>query len=544
MRPRVRAFVFGATFSAAAAAGCQTPDPPVRPLPPAPPVASPTAVVPADPPTQSVTPAGHQVPVGQPAAAAGGPQTVAELEQLALARNPTLVQAGANVEDARGRAVQSGLYPNPTVGYNGEQIGTGRGSLGEQQGAFIDQTIVTAGKLRLNRAKFGQEVSQMEWEAVAQQYRVVNGVRSRYYQLLAMRQLIAVREEFVRIADDIVVTLEELVNVGQANKSDLLQGRIEARQARVGLENAKALYLAAWKQLAAFVGQPDLPAGQLQGDLETGDRLPDFDTTLAHLLEASPELQVARAEVARNQFALRREQLEPIPNVQLRNSTGYNYEVDRVTTTVNVGVRLPVFDKNQGNIRSATAQLAKAQADVGRVELDLQRRMARTYARYQTTLAVVELYRPRNPEVFQKVRAALRQGDTKVLNDYATSDVGDPAKSSNLEDALSSYLRYYFSFQSRPARATYPQVLIAQRNYFQLASEYVQALEELRRTEVEIRGLLLIDGMSPPPGPGGEGRFRRREGEGASPNDLPDPIPPGGRPVEDRVGNQPGGGAG
>ena len=29
---------------------------------------------------------------------------------------------------------------------------------GEMQGAFIDQTIVTAGKLRLNRAKFGQEL--------------------------------------------------------------------------------------------------------------------------------------------------------------------------------------------------------------------------------------------------------------------------------------------------------------------------------------------------------------------------------------------------
>lgn len=507
----VRTFALGVSLSAAGGLGCQTPNP----SPPSPPpfTGPPAAVVSAP----GATPAsGSIVPVAasQPAVApdpttipADVLLTLEGLEQLALQRNPTLVQAGTNVEDARGRAVQSGLYPNPVVGYNGEQIGSRTAALGEQQGAFIDQTIVTAGKLRLNRAKFGQEVAQMEWEAAAQQYRVVNGVRSRYYQLLAMRQLIAVREEFVRVADDIVVTLEELVNVGQANKADLLQGRIEARQARVGLENAKALYLAAWKQLAAFVGQPDLPAGPLTGDLEAGEPLPGFDATLAHLIEATPELQVARAEVARNRFALKREQVEPIPNVQVRNSTGYNFEVGSVTTTVTVGVRLPVFDKNQGNIRSAAAQLARAEADVGRVELDLQRRLARTYARYQTTLAVVEMY-----------------------------------KTGNLPDAREAFRLYKESFEKK--RATYPQMLIAQRNYFRIASDYVEALEELRRTEVEIRGLLLTDGLQQPPGPGGEGRFRRREGDGARPTDLPDPIPPNGRPVEDRVGNQPGGGAG
>ncbi|MFO0802659.1 MAG: TolC family protein [Gemmataceae bacterium] len=426
------------------------------------------------------------------------------MERLALASNPTLVQAGANIEDARGRAVQSGLYPNPTVGYNGEQMGLrGDAGPGEQQGAFIDQTIVTAGKLRLNRDKFGQEITQMEWEAASQRYRVVNGVRVRYYRLLAMRQQIAVREEFVRIAEDIVTTVEELVNVGQANKPDLLQARIEARQARVGLQNARTLEQSARQQLAAYIGVPQFPDGKLAGDLERGDPLPDYQTSLAHLISATPELQIARIEVARNAIALKREQVEPVPNVQLRASTGYNFESNTVTTTANVGLRLPVFDRNQGNIRSATAQLARAEADVGRVELSLQRRLARSYARYQTARASVETY-----------------------------------KAGNLPDAREAFTLYKESFEKR--RAAYPQMLIAQRNYFQIASEYVEALEQLRRSEVEIQGLLLVDGTDPPQGPGGEGRFRRREGDGANPSDLPDPIPANGRSIEDRVGNQPG----
>src|SRR5262249_49596753 len=80
-----------------------------------------------------------------PAGAAEQPPptlNLAALEQLALQRNPTLLQAGANIEAAQGRAEQAGLYPNPTVGYAGERIGAG-GTAGEMQGLFIDQTIVT-----------------------------------------------------------------------------------------------------------------------------------------------------------------------------------------------------------------------------------------------------------------------------------------------------------------------------------------------------------------------------------------------------------------
>jgi cobalt-zinc-cadmium efflux system outer membrane protein len=237
--------------------------------------------------------------------------------------------------------------------------------------------------------------------------------------------------------------------------------------------------------------------------------LPDWDTTLGHLLEASPEVQIARAEIARSQFALRREQVEPIPNVQLRVSSGYDFEEDgrKVVTTVNLGVRLPVFDKNQGNVCAAQGQLARAQAEVARVELSLRQRLSRQYARYRTALAVVE-------------------------NDCRH----------NLPEAREAYELYLDSFRKR--RAAWPQVLVAQRTYFQISVDYVEALEELRRAEVTILGLLLVDGLDEPPGlPGeGPGPGRRREGGGA---DLPDPLNPRqGRGLENRAGSAGSGQAG
>src|SRR5208282_2009259 len=120
--------------------------------------------------------------------------SVGDLEQMAVQGNPTLAQAAAQIEAARGRALQAGLYPNPTVGYVGDRIGAA-GTPGEMQGVFIDQMIVTSGKLRLSRAAYCQEVAGAEAQALAQQYRVLNGVRVRFYELLARQRLLEVQTQ-------------------------------------------------------------------------------------------------------------------------------------------------------------------------------------------------------------------------------------------------------------------------------------------------------------------------------------------------------------
>ena len=69
--------------------------------------------------------------------------TLQELQRMALKNNPTLAQAIANIRAAEGRKQQSGLYPNPTVGYQGEEI-RGGSFRGGEQGFFVQQNIVTA----------------------------------------------------------------------------------------------------------------------------------------------------------------------------------------------------------------------------------------------------------------------------------------------------------------------------------------------------------------------------------------------------------------
>ncbi len=388
--------------------------------------------------------------------------TLADLESLALQRNPTLTQAAALIEASKGKAVQAGLYPNPTIGMEAEQINANR-TAGEVRWFVLQQEIVTAGKLRLSRAKYQQETYQAEIQAMAQQVRVVNSIQIAYYDVLASQRLIDLHRELLKNAQEAVKTTEQMLNVGQANEPDLLQARVEADREKVAFGNAEKRYRRDWDHLFTLVGAPEMQPTPLAGSLETQTIPLEGDAELCRLLQESPEMLIARAEVVRDEITLQREKVEAFPNITLQGATGYNYETRNTTADVSFRIRLPVFDRNQGTIRQANGELMRAHAEISRVELDLRRRYADAFYRYRS----------------------------------AWDSAQDFQKSSlpNAKRAFDLYQEY-----RGKGRATWPQVLVAERTYTQLSEEYLHALLSLRRAEVEIKGFLLVDGLAQPSG--------------------------------------------
>ena len=466
MRARVRALLSGVSVFVASVAGCQTSDPPTRYRQQA---TLPANIAPLASPIAEVTPAAAIVPSGEATSgivpgialpATGSPLTIADLEQLALAHNPTLVQASAFIDASRGKAKQAGLPFNPTIGMEAEQIGANHTS-GEVRWFTLQQQIVTGGKLRLSRQKYEQESYLAEIQAQAQQLRVVNGMTIAYFSVLATQRSVENDRRLVENAREALKTTEQMRNVGQANEPDLLQAQVEVQRAEVAFRSVEARLRQDWIHLATAVGVPDLPQQPLVGKLEAEGPTLTWDESLARLYQESPELQFAVAKVQQDQTVVERERREPIPNVTVRGGVGYNFETRNNTADVAFGLPFPIFDRNQGTIRQATADLMRSQAEVTRVQLDLKRRLSDSFTRYQTSQYEVESFR------------------TKTL-----------------PTAQKAYDVYLKNFQDR--RAAFPQVLVAQRTLYQLNDEYNRALIDFRKAEVEIRGLLLVDGLSAP----------------------------------------------
>jgi len=385
------------------------------------------------------------------------------LEEVAMSSNPTLVQAAAQVRAARGGAYQAGLFPNPVIGYTSDQLGV-NGTAGEFQGGFVSQEIVTGGKLRLSRQKWAQRARIAEINRSAQYERVLNDVRVHFYKTLASQQLVGIHTQLVANAEDNVQTHREMLNLGQTNLPGLLQAELDLQRDRLNLQEAENDLEQAWRSLAAMVGTPQLSRSTLQGSLASLNDPLDWDSALSRLLEKSPELIAAWEKIRHDEITVRRERVEPIPNILVDVSVGHNYETGDTVTGVTAGIPLPIFDKNRGTIQQATADLSRSRADARRLELALSTQLAAQFRNYQTAWQHVQVYQ---------------------------SEMLPKAKQAN--DLL------HEGYKAR--RAAWPDVLIAQRIYLDLQAQYINSLMAYRETDISIRGLLLTGGLSEPPAP-------------------------------------------
>ena len=197
------------------------------------------------------------------------PLSLLDFERMALERNPTLPAAVGIVNISRGRAWQAALWPNPFVGYVQTIINL-NGTAGEFQGARFQQEIPAANKRRISRRKFEWEAETANWLAIGQQMRVLNGVRIRYMEYLAHQRLADYRALLYKIADAGLRTTEEMANVGQSNRPDLLAAQIQQQQSRIDLVHAQNQLRRAWINLITVAGVPELrhQMRRLDGPLE------------------------------------------------------------------------------------------------------------------------------------------------------------------------------------------------------------------------------------------------------------------------------------
>ena len=409
---------------------------------------------------------GVSTAAGQTAA----PLTLAELEQRALARNPTLVQADARVSAETERAMQAGRWSNPSMGYTAEEVSNSETIRGGEHGVFFEQVIPTSGRLGASRTVFERRAAEAAAEREAQRQRVVNDVRTTYYEVLIATRRVEVRQDLARLAEEAVGVSRRLANVGAADRPDLLAAEIEAERARLAAVEATYVERRAWQRLTQVVGDPELEPQPLAGDPEQGVPEIEYETVLASLLRDSVELRAARAGMRRAEAQVDRAQVEVKPDIIVRAGPRYNRELLDPGPTpvgleffVDVGVSVPLWNRNRGGIAAAGAELREATAEAARVELELRDRLSVVFERYATSSARLRSYR----------------------------DVIIPRAAESHQLFLDRY---------QEMAAAYPQVLIAQRTLFEVTEEYLDVLGECWRSAILLDGQLLTDGLAPPGG--------------------------------------------
>jgi outer membrane protein, heavy metal efflux system len=383
---------------------------------------------------------------------------------MADANNPTLQQAAAMVRRSEGQAKQAALYPNPTVGYEGDQIRGGSYGGGEQ-GGFIAQTIVLGGKLSLRRNIYEQQQQSDKIAIVSQQSRVHNDVTQMFYSALSAQQTVQVRGHLLGLANEALETAHHLSNIGQADAPDVLQAEVEAEQAQIDFEVAQRMFLQKFKGLAAMAGKPTTEIAHLDAAFDTP---PEIDA--AHIVdiivEQSPSVKQARQQVVVAEARLKGARREVVPDLQLRAGEQANLEAlpeapgkkTGAQSFASAGIELPLWNRNQGNVTSAAAELDHARQEVTRTQLSLRRR-----------------------------------ADVLLQNYLSAKVEADRYHTALLPRARRAYRLYLDKYQNM-AQA-YPQVIVSQRTLFELEVHSIDALDRVWQNAIALQNFSLQGGL-------------------------------------------------
>jgi cobalt-zinc-cadmium efflux system outer membrane protein len=386
------------------------------------------------------------------------PLTLASLEQIALGYNPTIPQAGALVRQQEGLTIQAGLYPNPQAGYlrnDADQSGQSQTS-----GVFLSQEFVTAGKLSLAQQASQQDVELRSEQLNAQQQRVINDLRIRFYEILGAQESVAAARELELSAADGTQIAKELIDARQVGRPDLLQAEMQLSLARGALKDAEIRLQAGRRQLANLAGIPILPDGDLIGDLN--DQIPElvWETRLQQLLECSPLLKSQAAELQAAQAEVRMAHAQAVPNVSVQVVAQRDHVLKYSSVSTLVALPVPFFNRNQGGIIHAEAFLVQQQKEYERLRWALSDQLASSFRQY----------------------SSLQSESARIEKELL------PLAKENLELTSEAY---------RQGRMDFLRVVDARKTYFQSRMSQIETLTELHKVIVEIEGLQLTGGLNP-----------------------------------------------
>jgi cobalt-zinc-cadmium efflux system outer membrane protein len=318
----------------------------------------------------------------------------------------------------------------------------------------LQQVFIRGGKryYRRNTAAWQIRVAEQQWATERQA--VLNAVRQAYYGVLLAKLRSHAARRLADISKNATDIANQLLDAGEGDRLSSLQARVEYETAQISLEQAQVAEQAAWRELHALTGLSETSDVHIAADLEHG--LPNFDwhSALARTLRESPRVAEAALNVTRARAALDAACAEGVPDVTTQASVMHDTATDETLTGLQVYMPLTIFDRNQGGIQQADAQVIAAQRGLALVEQDLQRQLAAVFNRYAAARQQLERY------------------SGQILP--------------NASESLDLVNRAY-----RAGEVDYGRVLLAQRRYFDATLAWLDSLEQAWRSAIRIEGVLV-----------------------------------------------------
>jgi cobalt-zinc-cadmium efflux system outer membrane protein len=365
--------------------------------------------------------------------------------RIALENNATLLAKVEELRSIRAGEITAALRPNPTFGYTFSNIGGYTGPHGHlDQNQTLQGTIETAGKRqkRIELAQASSQITEFELEDVRRM--VTFQVRSSYAGVVGARAKIDLAQSNLKNLDDVEKLQKLRAEKGDISQTDLFRIQSQRLSFENDLSDARLAFKTAKISLRQSVSPDRVPEEfDVIGSLAFRN-FPGMsrDQMRNHAIANRPDVQAAAQGIEKAQADLTLQHAKAYPDIQPQ--VGVNETHDNGNyVSLGATVALPIFDRNQGEIARAGADIDRAQKlyDAARAQViaDVDSSYATARTAYDRYIMIRDNFLPKAKGARDGIQIAYEKGGASLL-DYldAQRTYRDTSKSSI--SALSDYI--------------------------------------------------------------------------------------------------------
>ena len=323
-----------------------------------------------------------------------------------LEHNPELNFYSAEIAAAKGQARTAATWANPdlstTIG-DKQVTGGGLSAEGVAWSVSVRQTFEWPGRIPLRKAIANQQIQLAELGFGQFKAALAARTRSVAFNLFASQQkAVAARE----VADRFHALRQVLVQRDPAGITPELELRIieatEIMMLRKASE-ASVAEQAALLELNQLSGQSWEQAIEIAPVNLTFNRAPEVDALLTAARANNFEMRMRQAELEQQGFKVELSKKDAYPSFTVGPYFSQERAGDRERQIgIGISMPLPLWNRNEGNIETATARQKQAETSMYVTQRNIERQVVEKALMYQAKLTEMAKWRPESVAEFRK----------------------------------------------------------------------------------------------------------------------------------------------
>ena len=323
-----------------------------------------------------------------------------DIEAIFLKQNLALIAEKMNTSIADAEIMQAKLWENPELSIADVNFWTTEAQREDFYGDFpnapnsrqfsieLSQMITTAGKRRKEVAvqKVSKEIAVQEFGELLRELKTE--LRQNINEILYLQAYEMVISKQVSMLEELISAHERQVKHGNISKADLLRLQSSSLEMENELYQLKIELNSQLKTLKSLLHlPPTINVIIVSSDADNKDIiLPALQDLYLLAMENRPDLKLQKLQTDLSAKTLRLEKAQRVPDITF--SANYDRYAGLWKDYIGFGMSfdLPVFNRNQGNIKVAKLSIEQSQYLEQQVQNEIFNEIAEAYNNYEQSL--------------------------------------------------------------------------------------------------------------------------------------------------------------